>query len=441
MRADAIQAVERAAHELGWPYVHRPAGADSATANEILFEPEGVHGGVVVIDVQGTPQLFAAGSGTILPLAARWPRGVASWDELASALRSVVTGEPPVRLAFGTGGKPLTRDAEKGARFGWSAMFAGDDALPDVRGAAAQRTGVEVADTTAKAHVVVVGLGSVGSYIVEQLARSGVGSFTVIDDDTVEPHNLSRTTYDACDIGRPKAFALEARLAQIDPRIVVEPIALRFDEIAVDDLRRIFGIADLIIAATDDPRTQLLINRCAWKSGRPSLYVGLFEGAHAGEIGYVLPGITRCFWCFVGSSRDNASRGTRSVDYGLGGRIKGEVALASDIHHVSGAATKIALAILAAASATGGEGRLARFLLGAAAEERSYIHMAMEPNWSGFAGRFDRTAGQYAWQSVWMAAAPDQSCRICGADPDTSDPFEDIAPPPDASNIRAELID
>eukprot|EP00611_Tribonema_gayanum_P011358 TRINITY_DN21580_c0_g1_i1.p1 TRINITY_DN21580_c0_g1~~TRINITY_DN21580_c0_g1_i1.p1 ORF type:complete len:329 (+),score=24.43 TRINITY_DN21580_c0_g1_i1:89-988(+) len=275
-----------------------------------------------------------------------WPDGAASWDALSTALRSMIVGSPPFKLAWGEHGVAMTRDSERAARLHWRAMLAGDDALPNVRGAAAERTGSEVALATRNARIVIVGLGSVGSYMAEHLLRSGVGSFVLIDHDVVEPHNLSRTTYDAVDIGKPKALALEARLARIDPNVDVQALVSRFDTLGADQLRRVFESAHLIIAATDDPRTQLLINRCAWKTGRPSLYVGLFEGAVAGEIGYVLPGLTRCFSCFVGSRRAAAAPTRRTVDYGLDGRLQGEVAVACDIHHVSGAAVKIALAIV-----------------------------------------------------------------------------------------------
>jgi molybdopterin/thiamine biosynthesis adenylyltransferase len=440
MSASALKAARRAASELGWPAPERMPAPLFGVTRFRLRPSQMSECSVVVADAGGAPHLSILDETTsvIVPLQPAWPGGVASWEALGAVLRAALVGSPPFKLAWGEQGVALTRNGERAARLHWGAMLAGDDALPSVRSAAGERTGSEVTLATRDARVVVVGLGSVGSYLAEHLLRSGVGSFILIDDDVVEPHNLSRTTYDAVDIGKPKALALEARLARIDPNVEVQPLVSRFDTLGADQLRRIFQSAHLIVAATDDPRTQLLINRCAWRSERPSLYVGLFEGAVAGEIGYVLPGMTRCFSCFVGSRRAAATPTKRTIDYGLDGRLQGEVAVACDIHHVSGAAVKIALAILSAL-ATDGEGRLARFVLHAASLERSYVHLAMEPRWAGFADRFDGTPGQYAWQSIWMGAAPDATCPVCGAQPDQADPFEDVTAPLDAAAIRAQL--
>jgi tRNA A37 threonylcarbamoyladenosine dehydratase len=70
----------------------------------------------------------------------------------------------------------------------------------------------------AAAHVCVVGLGGVGSWVVEALARSGVGALTLIDLDDVCISNVNRQLL-AIDgqIGRPKAMALEERVRAINP--------------------------------------------------------------------------------------------------------------------------------------------------------------------------------------------------------------------------------
>ena len=65
--------------------------------------------------------------------------------------------------------------------------------------------------------VLVAGLGSVGSYVAEQLARSGVGALSLLDPERVEAANLSRTAYVAEDVGRMKTEALARRLLAIVP--------------------------------------------------------------------------------------------------------------------------------------------------------------------------------------------------------------------------------
>lgn len=67
-------------------------------------------------------------------------------------------------------------------------------------------------------HIGVVGMGGVGSWAVEALARSGIGQLTLVDYDTICPTNINRQLHalDAT-LGRKKAFELQSRVAQINP--------------------------------------------------------------------------------------------------------------------------------------------------------------------------------------------------------------------------------
>ncbi len=75
------------------------------------------------------------------------------------------------------------------------------------------------------AHVLVVGLGGVGSFAAEFIARSGVGTMTIVDGDVVDPSNRNRqlpalsTTH-----GQPKADLMEERLLEINPELKLKSI-------------------------------------------------------------------------------------------------------------------------------------------------------------------------------------------------------------------------
>ena len=72
------------------------------------------------------------------------------------------------------------------------------------------------------ARVAVFGLGGVGSYVVEALARSGVGTLDLIDDDVIALSNLNRLLYATRDnIGQPKTEIVKARIACICPETTV----------------------------------------------------------------------------------------------------------------------------------------------------------------------------------------------------------------------------
>lgn len=72
------------------------------------------------------------------------------------------------------------------------------------------------------AHVAVFGIGGVGSYVVEALARAGIGRLTIVDFDDVCVTNLNRQLVALeSTLGRPKVEVMAARVADIDPRCQV----------------------------------------------------------------------------------------------------------------------------------------------------------------------------------------------------------------------------
>ncbi len=74
-------------------------------------------------------------------------------------------------------------------------------------------------------HVAVFGLGGVGSYAVEALARSGIGELTLVDQDTVSLSNINRQLFALqSTIGLPKVEAAAVRCRDINPNIIVHPV-------------------------------------------------------------------------------------------------------------------------------------------------------------------------------------------------------------------------
>jgi tRNA A37 threonylcarbamoyladenosine dehydratase len=83
--------------------------------------------------------------------------------------------------------------------------------------------GEEAIEKLAKARVAVFGVGGVGSFVVEGLARSGVGRFILIDDDLVCLTNLNRQILATRKtIGKPKVEAMKERILDINPKAEVE---------------------------------------------------------------------------------------------------------------------------------------------------------------------------------------------------------------------------
>ncbi len=111
-------------------------------------------------------------------------------------------------------------------------------------------------------HIAVFGLGGVGSYVVEALARCGVGKFTLIDHDVVSPSNINRQIIALhSTIGRKKTDIVKARVLDINPDCKVTT----FDEFyCADNADRIFNTDyDYVVDAIDSVDSKLdLIMRC-----------------------------------------------------------------------------------------------------------------------------------------------------------------------------------
>ena len=83
--------------------------------------------------------------------------------------------------------------------------------------------GIENIDKLNHSTVAIFGLGGVGSFVVEGLARAGVGKFILIDSDTVSISNINRqiiATYKT--VGRPKVEVAKERILDINPSAIVE---------------------------------------------------------------------------------------------------------------------------------------------------------------------------------------------------------------------------
>ncbi len=90
--------------------------------------------------------------------------------------------------------------------------------------------GADAMERLEKAHVCVLGLGGVGSWCAEALARSGVGELTLMDQDQVETSNLNRQA-EALEstLGLPKAEAMAQRVLAVNPACRVHPVQGRYE--------------------------------------------------------------------------------------------------------------------------------------------------------------------------------------------------------------------
>lgn len=128
--------------------------------------------------------------------------------------------------------------------------------------------------------VAVVGCGGLGGYIIEELARLGVGEITVIDDDVFEEHNLNRQLFAHPQVlGQAKPTVAAQRISEINPAVTVKPITQRFTGTLNSEL--LAGV-DVVADAVDNVSTRLeLAQTCR------ELNIPLVHGAIAGWYGHI----------------------------------------------------------------------------------------------------------------------------------------------------------
>ncbi len=129
--------------------------------------------------------------------------------------------------------------------------------------------GDEALQRLAHAHVMVVGLGGVGSYAAEFIARSGVGKMTIIDGDVVDPTNRNRQLPAlATNHGQSKALIMAERLQAINPELELEVIREFINPAMVEEqLNRLRP--SYIIDAIDSITPKITFIKLAVESGLP----------------------------------------------------------------------------------------------------------------------------------------------------------------------------
>ena len=122
--------------------------------------------------------------------------------------------------------------------------------------------GVAHAERIAKAHICVIGIGGVGSWVAEALARSGVGQITLIDNDDIALSNMNRQIHTlSSTVGQQKVSAMAERLWQINPELKINQID---DYITVKTYEAYLSRGyDYVVDAIDSIKFKsLMINYC-----------------------------------------------------------------------------------------------------------------------------------------------------------------------------------
>lgn len=160
--------------------------------------------------------------------------------------------------------------------------------------------------------VTIIGCGGLGSNIINNLARSGVGFIRIIDKDKVELSNLQRQLlFDEKDVElkTPKVVAAREKLGLINSSVEIEAVV---DEVNKKNIQKYIEKTDLVLDGTDNFDIRYLINETCIKNNIPWIYGSV--AASYGIVCNILPESEYCLRCifkelptnYIGASAGNA---------------------------------------------------------------------------------------------------------------------------------------
>lgn len=152
-----------------------------------------------------------------------------------------------------------------------------------------------------KKHVVIIGIGGLGSNSANILVRTGVGSIDIIDYDLLDLTNLHRMSiFNEKDGGKLKCKILEKKLQRVNSEVTVRGIKKR---ITKENIESAVRNADVILDGTDNMETRFLINEVAVKNNISWIYAGIHTTV--GMVMGIVPKQTPCLKCISHSIADN----------------------------------------------------------------------------------------------------------------------------------------
>lgn len=138
-------------------------------------------------------------------------------------------------------------------------------------------------DVVRNATVMVVGAGALGNEVLKNLTLMGIGRLVIVDFDTIEDANLSRSVlFRQQDRGRRKVEVAAERIRELNPDVQTQALHTDVNDVGLGLFRRM----DVIIGCLDNRQARLSINRACWHLGKPWV-----DGAIQD-----LYGVARVFW-------------------------------------------------------------------------------------------------------------------------------------------------
>jgi len=167
-------------------------------------------------------------------------------------------------------------------------------------------------DVLGKKRVIIVGIGSFGSTIAVELAKAGVGAFSLYDFDRLELSNVSRHAAGISDLGRFKTHAIRDAIWNRNPFSKVDT-----HEIDINEDLTAFECdcteADLVICVTDENRSRSNVNDAALRANKAAIFGRAITRAAGGDVFRLRPGSGPCLACIQGLGLYRANEDVSSI--------------------------------------------------------------------------------------------------------------------------------
>lgn len=203
--------------------------------------------------------------------------------------------------------------------------------------------------------VTIIGIGSLGSTIAYQLAKTGIGYLELYDYDKLQPENISRHIGRISQLGQYKTEVIKETLKEINPQLIINTHSINpFSGTHFETLPLKIKRTDIVIVTTANLESEILINKLTTSHRIPTLYCWCSGEADYGQFFIYLPRDGACYECFLIENEKgliyNLKKAEKDARWMIPGRepynSPGIPGISIDIDFIGLFATRLALQIL-----------------------------------------------------------------------------------------------
>ena len=212
--------------------------------------------------------------------------------------------------------------------------------------------GILETDLLAHQTVSVIGLGSGGSFIVHELAKTGIMEWYLVDHDRLEVGNLMRHIAGLSEIGRYKTRIMADVIREKNPYAKIQTWEVKVDHENKEQMRTLVRESDLVICAMDNRAGRLVLNRLCVEEGKTCIMAGAYRRAYGGQVLRIRPGEGPCYQCLLQTLPQQAndreiSSAVQAEGFAYSDRpVAIEPGLSNDINPLSMMVVKLAIQAL-----------------------------------------------------------------------------------------------